>query len=81
MIILKIWIRKIERIKKEIKAAIIDTGVAKTDAYSEETAEIGNADKNDEPYVGIYGSFIGVFLVSLSLVQRDCFPDDNLYNV
>ena len=74
-------LRKIERIKKEIKAAIIDTGVAKTDAYSEETAEIGNSDKNDEPYIGIYGSFIGVFLVSLSLVQRDCFPDDNLYNV
>ena len=74
-------LRKIERIKKEIKAAIIDTGVAKSDAYSEETTEIGNADKNDEPYIGIYGSFIGIFLVSLSLVQRDCFPDDNLYNV
>ena len=74
-------LRKIERIKKEIKAAIIDTGVAKSDAYSEETTEIGNEDKNDEPYIGIYGSFIGIFIVSLALVQRDCFPDDNLYNV
>ena len=42
-------LRKIERIKREIKAAIIDTGVAKSDAYSEETTEIGNFDKNDEP--------------------------------
>ena len=74
-------LRKIERIKKEIKTAIIDTGVSKSDAYSEETTEIGNEGKNDEPYIGIYGSFIGVFLVSLSLVQRDCFPDDNLYNI
>ena len=74
-------LRKIERIKKEIKASIIDTGVAKSDAYSEETTEIGNDGKNDEPYIGIYGSFIGIFLVSLSLVQRDCFQDENLYNI
>ena len=74
-------LRKIERIKKEIKAAVVDTGVAKSDAYSEETAEIGNDGKNDEPYIGIYGSFIGVFIISLALVQRDCFPDENLYNI
>ena len=74
-------LRKIERIKKEIKAAIIDTGVAKTDAYSEETTEIGNDGKNDEPYIGIYGSFIGIFVVTLSLVQRDCFQEDSLYNI
>ena len=74
-------LRTIESIKKEIKAAVIDTGVAKSDAYSEETTEIGNDDKNDEPYIGIYGSFIGIFVVTLSLVQRDCFQDDNLYNV
>ena len=74
-------LRKIERIKKEIKAAVVDTGVAKSDAYSEETVEIGNDGKNDEPYIGIYGSFIGVFIISLALVQRDCFPDENLYNI
>ena len=74
-------LRKIERIKKEIKTAIIDTGVAKTDAYSEETTEIGNNDKNDEPYIGIFGSFIGIFVVTLTLIQRDCFQDDNLYNI
>ena len=74
-------LRKIERIKKEIKAAIIDTGVAKTDAYSEETTEIGNDNKSDEPYIGIYGSFIGLFVVTLSLVQRDCFQDESLYNI
>ena len=74
-------LRKIERIKKEIKAAIIDTGVAKGDAYSEETVEIGNENKNDEAYIGLYGSFIGVFIATLSLVQRDYFPDDNLYNI
>ena len=74
-------LRKIERIKKEIKASIIDTGVAKSDAYSEETTEIGNENKNEEPYIGVYGSFIGLFLVTLSLVQRDCFQDDTLYNI
>ena len=74
-------LRRIERIKKEIKTSIIDSGVAKSDAYSEETVEIGNDEKNDEPYIGIYGSFIGIFIVSLALVQRDCFPDDNLYNI
>ena len=74
-------LRKIERIKKEIKTAVIDTGVSKGDAYSEETTEIGNNDKNDEPYIGIYGSFIGIFVVTLSLIQRDYFPDDNLYNI
>ena len=74
-------LRKIDRIKKEIKASIIDTGVAKSDAYSEETTEIGNENKNEEPYIGVYGSFIGLFLVTLSLVQRDCFPDDTLYNI
>ena len=73
--------RKIERIKKEIKAAIIDTGVAKGDAYSEETVEIGNDGKNEEPYIGIYGSFIGLFIVSLTLVQRDYFQDETLFNV
>ena len=55
--------------------------MAKTDAYSEETTEIFNDDKNDEPYIGIYGSFIEIFVVTLSLVQRDCFQDDNLYNI
>ena len=74
-------LRKIERIKKEIKAAIIDTGVAKTDAYSEETTEIGNDGKNEEPYIGIYGSFIGIFVVTLALVQRDCFQEESLYNI
>ena len=74
-------LRKIERIKKEIKASIIDTGVAKSDAYSEETTEIGNENKNEEPYIGVYGSFIGLFLVTLSLVQRDCFQDEALYNI
>ncbi len=74
-------LRKIERIKKEIKTSIIDTGVAKSDAYSEETTEIGNENKNEEPYIGVYGSFIGLFLVTLSLVQRDCFQDEALYNI
>ena len=74
-------LRKIERIFKEIKAAIIDVGVAKSDAYSEETTEIGNFEKNDEPYIGIYGSFIGIFLATLGLVMKDCFQDESLYNI
>ena len=74
-------LRKIERINKEIKAAIIDTGVSKSDAYSEETTEIGNFEKNDEPYIGIYGSFAGIFVVSLGLVLKDCFQDESLYNI
>ena len=74
-------LRKIERINKEIKAAIIDTGVSKSDAYSEETTEIGNFEKNDEPYIGIYGSFAGIFVASLGLVLKDCFQDESLYNI
>ena len=73
--------RKIERIKKEIKTSIIDNGIQKGDAYSEEIVEIGNFDKDDEPYIGVYGSFIGLFVVTLSLVQRDCFQDEVLYNI
>ena len=73
--------RKIERIKKEIKAAIIDNGVQKSDAYSEEMVEIGNFNNNEEPYIGIYGSFMGLFVVSLSFVQKDCFQDEILYDV
>ena len=73
--------RKIERIKKEIKAAIIDNGVQKGDAYTEEITEIGNFDKNDEPYIGVYGSVLGLFVITLSLVQRDCFQEEILYNV
>ena len=74
-------LRRIERIKKEIKASIIDSGVSKSDAYSEETTEIGNFEKNDEPYIGIYGSFIGIFLATLGIVQRDCYQDESLYNI
>ena len=74
-------LRKIERIKREIKTNTIDTGVAKSDAYSEETTEIGNFEKNDEPYIGIYGSFAGIFVASLGLVMKDCFQDENLYNI
>ena len=74
-------LRKIERIKREIKAAIIDTGVSKSDAYSEETTEIGNFDKNDEPYIGIYGSFVGIFLATLGIVQKDCYQDESLYTI
>ena len=73
--------RKIERIKKEIKAAIIDNGIQKGDAYNEEMVEIGNFEKNDEPYIGIYGSFMGLFVVTLTLVQRDCFQEEILYNL
>ena len=73
--------RKIERIKKEIKAAIIDTGIQKGDAYSEEVVEIGNFNKDDEPYIGIFGSVMGLFVVTLSIVQRDCFQDDILYTI
>ena len=43
--------------------------------------EIGNFDKNDEPYIGVYGSVLGLFVVTLSLVQRDCFQEEILYNV
>ena len=74
-------LRKIERIKREIKAAIIDTGVSKSDAYSEETTEIGNFDKNEEPYIGIYGSFVGIFLATLGIVQKDCYQDESLYTI
>ena len=74
-------LRKIERIKREIKASTIDTGVSKGDAYSEETTEIGNFEKNDEAYIGIYGSFIGIFLATLGLVQKDCYQDESLYNI
>ena len=74
-------LRKIERIKREIKAAIIDTGVSKSDAYSEETTEIGNFDKNDEPYIGIYGSFVGIFLATLGIIQKDCYQDESLYTI
>ena len=74
-------LRKIERIKREIKTNTIDTGVPKSDAYSEETTEIGNFEKNDEPYIGIYGSFAGIFVASLGLVMKDCFQDENLYNI
>ena len=73
--------RKIERIKKEIKVSIIDNGVQKGDAYSEEIVEIGNFNKDDEPYIGVYGSFIGLFVVTLSLVQKDCFQEEILYNI
>ena len=73
--------RKIERIKKEIKTSTIDNGIQKGDAYTEEMVEIGNFGKNDEPYIGIYGSFMGLFVVTLSLVQRDCFQEDSLYNI
>ena len=74
-------LRRIERIKREIKASIIDPGVSKSDAYSEETTEIGNFEKNDEPYIGIYGSFIGVFIATLGIVQKDCYQDESLYNL
>ena len=74
-------LRRIERIKREIKASIIDTGVSKSDAYSEETTEIGNFEKNDEPYIGIYGSFIGIFIATLGIVQKDCYQDESLYNI
>ena len=74
-------LRKIERIKKEIKEGIIDKGVQKGDAYSEEYTEIGNEGKNDEPYIGIYGSFVGILLMTLSFVQRDYFQDESLYNM
>ena len=73
--------RKIERIKKEIKGAIIDNGIQKGDAYTEEVVEIGNFNKDDEPYIGVFGSFMGLFVATLSFVQRDCFQDDVLYNV
>ena len=74
-------LRKIERIKKETKAGIIDNGVSKGDAFSEETTEIGNFAKNDEPYIGIYGSFFGIFIATLAIVQKDCFQDESLYNI
>ena len=74
-------LRKIERIKKETKTGIIDNGVSKGDAFSEETTEIGNFEKNDEPYIGIYGSFFGIFIATLAIVQKDCFQDESLYNI
>ena len=67
---------------KELKKKlIIDIGVAKIDAYNEETVEKGNDGKNEEPYIGIYGSFIEILVVSLFLVQRDSFQDETFYNV
>ena len=74
-------LRKIERIKREVKASIIDSGVAKSDAYSEETTEIGNFEKNDEPYIGVYGSFVGIFIATLGIVQKDVYQDESLYNL
>ena len=74
-------LRRIERIKKETKTGIIDNGVSKGDAFSEETTEIGNFAKNDEPYIGIYGSFFGIFIATLAIVQKDCFQDESLYNI
>ena len=74
-------LRRIERIKKETKTGIIDNGVSKGDAFSEETTEIGNFEKNDEPYIGIYGSFFGIFIATLAIVQKDCFQDESLYNI
>jgi hypothetical protein len=73
--------RKIERIKKEIKTTIIDNGIQKGEAYSEEMVEIGNFNKDDEPYIGVYGSVMGMLVVTLSMVQRDCFQDEVLYTV
>ena len=43
--------------------------------------EIGNFNKNDEPYIGIYGSVLGLFVATLSIVQRDCFQDDILFTL
>ena len=74
-------LRRIERIQKETKTGIIDNGVSKGDAFSEETTEIGNFEKNDEPYIGIYGSFFGIFIATLAIVQKDCFQDESLYNI
>lgn len=47
-------LRRIERIKREIKASIIDTGVSKSDAYSEETTEIGNFEKKTMNLILVY---------------------------
>ena len=73
--------RKVERIKKEIKEAIIDAGVQKSDAYSEEITEIGNNGNNEEPYIGVYGGFLGLLVMTLNLVERDCFQEEVLFNV
>ena len=73
--------RKIERIRKEIKAAIIDTGVAKGEAYGEEITEIDNYLKTDAPYVGVYGSLFGMLISTFSILRRDYYQTENLYTV
>jgi len=74
-------LRKIERIKKEIKAAIVDNGVSKSDVYNEEFNEIGNFNKNDEPYIGIYGDFFGVFLATLSFLKKDYYNNEDNWSI
>ena len=71
--------RKIERIRKEIKATIIDTGVVKGEAYGEEITEIDNYMKSDAPYIGVYGGLFGMLISTLSLIRRDFYTSETLY--
>jgi hypothetical protein len=71
-------LRRIERIKKEIKEGIIDKGEEKGDVYSEEIVEIGNNNK-PEPYIGVYGGFMGIILSTFSIIRRDYYTDENLW--
>ena len=73
--------RKIERIKKEIKESIIDNAVQKSDAYNEEIVEIGNNGNNEEPYIGVYGGFFGLFVMTLNILQRDVYQDESLFTI
>ena len=71
-------LRKIERIKREIKEGIIDKGEEKGDVYSEEIVEIGNNNK-PESYIGVYGGFMGIILATFSIIRRDYYTDENLW--
>jgi hypothetical protein len=71
-------LRRIERIKREIKEGIIDKGEEKGDVYSEEIVEIGNNNK-PESYIGVYGGFMGIILATFSIIRRDYYTDENLW--
>lgn len=72
--------RKINRIKNEIKTSMVDNPVIKDVPNNCDMVEIGNYFNNEEPYIGIYGSFMGILIVTLSFIQRDFYTDESLYN-
>ena len=74
--------RREERIKKEIKASIVDNSKAIGEALSEEFTEIGNSGNDTTaPYICIYGSLMGMIMIVLSFSKRECYENESLYNV